>query len=69
MQDIYEYVFRQSDIMDHFGIFSSFPRKLVSPDPFVSELQGVLTVEKGEGFDPITLVSNYVACIGTSHFY
>ena len=57
LQDVYEYVFCQSEMMDNFGIFSSFPR--ISPKQSVSDLQGVLTVEEeeGEGFDPTTLVS------------
>ena len=61
LQDVYEYVFCQSEMMDNFGIFSSFPRKRISPEQSVSDLQGVLTVEEEEeegfGFDPTTLVS------------
>lgn len=57
VQEVYEYVFGHSELLDRYGIFTSFPRQLVSPEHPVSDLQGVLTVEEGEGIDPLTFVS------------
>ena len=60
LKTLYEYVFSMSELQGPYGIFSIFPRSIVTTEMTIAEVGGTIVVEEGEGegyYDSMALVA------------